>query len=53
MFVISIMFYLFIGLVWYSVDPEISCGARKLARHPGLKKKKEKGKKEKEKSTCF
>jgi hypothetical protein len=30
-----------------------SCGARKLARHPGLKKKKKKGKKEKEKNTCF
>jgi hypothetical protein len=34
------MSYLFTGLAWYSVGPEISCGARKLARTPRVKKKK-------------
>jgi hypothetical protein len=31
--------YMFTGLTEYSVDSEISCDARKLARTPGLKKK--------------
>jgi hypothetical protein len=30
---------MFTGLTEYSVDSEISCDARKLARTPGLKKK--------------
>jgi hypothetical protein len=40
MSVISAMFYLFIGLTGYSVDPEISCELHKLPEHPELKKKK-------------
>jgi hypothetical protein len=41
MSVISTMFYLFIGLTGYSVDPEISCEL--LPEHPELKKKKSVG----------
>jgi hypothetical protein len=43
MSVISAMFYLFIGLTGYSVDPEISCELHKLPEHPELKKKKKCG----------
>jgi hypothetical protein len=32
--------YLLTGLTWCLVDPGISCGARKLARTPRVKKKK-------------
>jgi len=36
--VISIVFYLFIGLGGCSVSPEISCGTSKLVRTPRIKK---------------
>jgi len=39
--VIPVVFYLSTGLAGCSVSPEISCGARKLAGHPGLPKEEE------------
>jgi hypothetical protein len=38
--VTPVIFYLPTELAGYSVDPEISCGARKLARTPQVTKKK-------------
>jgi len=38
--VTPVVSYLPTGLAGCSVDPGISCGARKLAGHSGLKKKK-------------
>ena len=38
MFVIFMVFYLFIGLAGYSVNPKISYGGCKLAKHRMLKK---------------
>ena len=43
--VISVMFYIFNGLVGYSVDLRISCGVHKLAQIFQIKKKKKKKKK--------
>jgi len=40
------LFYLPAGLAGCSVDPGISCGARKLTRTPRVKKKKKTKKKE-------
>jgi len=40
MSVIFAVFCLSIGLAGYLVDPEISCGGRKPARTPQVKKKK-------------
>jgi hypothetical protein len=44
MSVIPAVFYLPTGLAGCSVDPGISCGARKLTRTPRVKKKKTKKK---------
>ena len=43
--VIFVMFYIFTGLIEYSVDLKISCGVHKLAHPLQVKKKKKKKKK--------
>jgi hypothetical protein len=39
MFIISVVFYIFIEFVKYSVNSGISCGTCKLVQTTGLKKK--------------